>query len=464
MKKLYTALFALLIAANSFGQYGQIENGTFENWSNNPLYEMPNIWVSQPSDDWNGVAAVIKSSDASLGLSSCEITAKEIGAAPDTTFGFVLHGVMGNMGPQSGIPYTDLFNQVTFDYKSDLPIGDTLFALIVRFDAFGTAIETTLLPAAYGTNTAWTSGLVSIPSTPQSQIVLGFVLGNPFGNGPRPTPDVWARIDNVILKNTGIATTNVPNYSFEDWTQVSTDEPDNWFTINEQIVSQGIESAIKTTDANTGTYAIELNTVYHPKWEDTIAGLLSIGAIDLQSFGGPFSPAPYNASPTNFDYSYKYSGANGDLSGYFYFEFYNSGLNIGGGSVTVVDQASYFTGTLPITLTGTPDSVRIIAYSGDSLGSVLKLDDLAFTGGDVGINEFSNLSMDIYPNPANDYVMIKSENEFEIEILDITGKLVYSSKNNSGIVTVHTEEFKKGAYFVKINSSQKTQTQKLIIQ
>lgn len=463
MKKLYATLLAVIITATSFGQYGEIENGNFENWTNQFLYEAPTTWLSQPSEDWNGVAAVLKSTDASLGTYSCEITSKEVGAAPDTTFGFILHGVMGNMGPQDGIAYTDVFDEITFDYKSDLPVGDTLYSLIMRFDGSGSMIEQFLKPAAYGTHSTWSNGSISVPSTPQSKLVIGFVVGNPFGSGPMPTPDVWARIDNVILKNGGTATTNIPNYSFENWTTESTEEADNWYTINNQLAAQGLDNALKTTDANTGTYAMELSTIYSAKWDDTLGGMLSIGAIDLYNFD-PFSKTPYSASPNNFEYAYKYTGANGDMSAQLFFEFYNSGSNIGGGSVTITDQSSYFTGSLAVSLSGTPDSVRVVAYSGDSLGSVLKIDDLAFTGGNVGIDEFSALSMDVYPNPANDYVMVKSENEYDVEILDISGKVVYSAKNNSGVKTINTSEFKKGAYFIRINSLDKTKTQKLIIQ
>ena len=367
------------------------------------------------------------------------------------------------MGPQSGITYTDVFNEVTFDYKSDLPIGDTLYLLIIRYDGLGTQIEQILKPAAYGTHSSWTNGSVSVPATPQGQLAIGFVIGNPFF-GPKPTPDVWARIDKIILKNGGTATTNLPNYSFENWTTVSTEEADNWYTLNRILAAQGIENANKTTDSNNGTYAIELSTIYYPKWEDTIGGMLSIGGIDLNSGGDPFAKFPYNASPTNFEYAYKYSGANGDLSANLFFEFYNSGSTIGGGSVSITDQTTYFTGNMPITLSGTPDSVRIVAFSGDSLGSVLKIDDLAFTGGNVGIDEFSKLSLDIYPNPANDFVMVKSEDEYDINIIDVTGKVVFDSYKNSGIQTIDTKGFNKGVYFVRINSHNKSKTQKLIIQ
>lgn len=463
MRKTYATMLAVSTALLSFGQFGQLQNGGFENWSDNHLYDAPSIWESQPTDNWKGIAAVTQSNDASHGNYSVEITSVEHGSEPDTTFGFVVHGVVGDMGPESGIAYTDQFDEITFDYKSDLPVGDTLYMLAIRFDAIGDVIEQFFVPAAYGTNSSWSNGSIMVTSGAQTELLIGFVIGNPFIEGPLPTPDAWARVDNLVLKNSSVAATDIPNYSFENWDAVSTEEPNDWYTFNDQMIGAGVLNVTKTTDANSGTYAAEISTVYNAVWDEVIPGYLNIGEIDFENGGSPFTGIPYDASPTHFEYSYKYSGANGDLTGGILIEMYNGGANIGGGMVNATDQANYFTGSLELVYTGTPDSIIVTSFSGDSLGSVLKVDDFAFSGGDVGIDEFKEMSLDLYPNPTSEFVMVKADGVYAIQIMDVMGKIVFKSNQNNGVTNIPTNQLNKGAYFVTISSGGSQKTQKLII-
>ena len=62
-------------------------------------------------------------------------------------------------------------------------------------------------------------------------------------------------------------------------------------------------------------------------------------------------------------------------------------------------------------------------------------------------------NIQVYPNPANDYTVIKwvDAGNCTIEILDITGKLIKVFENlNSGELNVNTEKFDKGIYTIKL--------------
>lgn len=66
------------------------------------------------------------------------------------------------------------------------------------------------------------------------------------------------------------------------------------------------------------------------------------------------------------------------------------------------------------------------------------------------IFEKTNSSLlEIYPNPFDDYLIIKSPTSFIVEIKNLFGQIVYSSKNNRYI---STKEFKQGVYIVSVNS------------
>ena len=116
-------------------------------------------------------------------------------------------------------------------------------------------------------------GSVSVNAMSQDSLFIGFVVGNPFG-GPTPTPGAWGRIDNVEMYNLGTATVNVPDPSFENWSNVDVEQADNWYSLNPMLAGEGLENANKTTDANSGTYAVEMTTVLNSNL-DSIPSIIS---------------------------------------------------------------------------------------------------------------------------------------------------------------------------------------------
>jgi hypothetical protein len=58
----------------------------------------------------------------------------------------------------------------------------------------------------------------------------------------------------------------------------------------------------------------------------------------------------------------------------------------------------------------------------------------------------------IFPNPFNENIFISADNEGYIDIMDITGKIIYKSKLSNGINEISTSHFLKGIYLVKIQN------------
>jgi len=92
----------------------------------------------------------------------------------------------------------------------------------------------------------------------------------------------------------------------------------------------------------------------------------------------------------------------------------------------------------------------------------------------IGINEISDnisFNFNLYPNPAQNVTNIEvfmiENNQIDIEILDLTGKIVYSKLNiestNNNLIEINTDELINGMYFVKLSTGVKTITKKLII-
>lgn len=462
MKRKFT-LFSMLIAFAGLGiaQQGNIMNGDFENWSNVTLYDYPDQWGSSNTEEWRGVPGVEKSTDASVGNASVKLNCA-VNPNNDTIFGYVYQGSIGSNGPDGGIAYTSVFDEVTFDYKSSLATGDTLNMIMIRF-VNGTMVDMQLKQAAVGTHTAWTSGSISVPATVQDELFIGFIMGNPFSQ-VLPKPGAWALVDNLVLKNASVAATAIPDYSFESWSTQSYEGPDDWYTLNDILVGIGSTNANKTTNSHTGTYAVELTTIQEPNNNDTIPGFVSMGPINLiGSNGSPFLPLPYDANPTTFTGAYDYTPSNNDMGGIIYLEFYKNGSSVGQHSEYLSATSGYQTFTASLSLTMTPDSVVLIAGSGNNPGSVLLVDNLALSGGNVSVFE-NDLEIEMYPNPASDYFIMNIDEEYSYEIYSMEGRRVGNKTGLLGWESVDVSSLASGKYMVKINTAGKTINKALIVE
>jgi uncharacterized delta-60 repeat protein len=79
-------------------------------------------------------------------------------------------------------------------------------------------------------------------------------------------------------------------------------------------------------------------------------------------------------------------------------------------------------------------------------------------------NNSSLNSIYIYPNPAQDVFTISELHiGSELRVLDITGKIMFSTIVNSNQLIINTEDFTNGLYLIHVNHSGTTSTKKLIV-
>jgi acyl-CoA thioesterase I len=67
----------------------------------------------------------------------------------------------------------------------------------------------------------------------------------------------------------------------------------------------------------------------------------------------------------------------------------------------------------------------------------------------------------VFPNPASNRINISNTDFNKLELMDITGRIVYSAVNK--VDYINTEKFEEGIYFLKIYINKKTVTEKIII-
>lgn len=443
-------------------QYGEIVNGGFENWTSTVLYESPDIWRNTNSDNFRGVAVVSKSTDAIDGTYSIKL--ETVAQPSDTIQPYIYHGKAGSQGPDGGFPYATSFTDVAVSYRTDLVSTDTLNLLVMKFLG-GTMVTAELIPVTVGQNSTWERDTIAVTAGAQDSLFIGFVIGGVeqgiIHDGS------WALLDKIEMLNSGVAVANVPNASFEDWTATSSEDPDNWYTLNSVLAGMQLNNANKTLDAYAGSYAIEMTTIQPQQGMggDTISSYVSMGAIDFFNNSGqsPFTPLPYGAVPGNLSGAFKYTPSGVDTAG-IWVDFRQGGSSIGGHYEMFLSQSTYQTFSSPLTFSGVPDSIVFVITSGRNPGSILKVDELAFSGGNVGIEESMDSDIMIYPNPASDFVTININGYFSYSIYNITGKLLIRKNDVAGKQTIAISDLTRGSYFIQITEGMETITKKLIVQ
>ena len=87
----------------------------------------------------------------------------------------------------------------------------------------------------------------------------------------------------------------------------------------------------------------------------------------------------------------------------------------------------------------------------------------------VAQNETAQLKVSVYPNPATDLIAVQAgtlvKNDLDVQLLDVTGKLIAFSKINKGstIAYFDVQTVYEGAYFVKVSNGTQQTTKVIII-
>ena len=115
-------------------------------------------------------------------------------------------------------------------------------------------------------------------------------------------------------------------------------------------------------------------------------------------------------------------------------------------------------------LSNLANGVYTVVVTDDNNCSASSTFEVTTTAG-ISVLEDVNGEFLVYPNPANDYVVIKVDgfNIDKIEVVDPLGKVAFSSEFKDSKVQINTSTFDQGMYFVKIQSNKKEVIKKLRI-
>lgn len=466
MKKLFTLICASVFSTISFSQ--PIQNSGFESWSLETFFSNPSNFGSSNAQAYylGGSPNVTKIGNAQQGSFAARLETVLIDG--DTIPGTIAIGMPNQGGVAGGIPYTDVPDSVVIYVRYSFMPNDTGF-IGVAFKSGGQLVGQSFRNVT-GSVGNWTriSTPVQYGST-QIDTIVAFIASANVINDSDGIPGSYLEVDNIQLIN---ASQPFPNGTFEGWSDVNSEEPNNWATFNLiSTVTSFPNTVTKTTDAHGGNFAVKITT--QNVNGDTL-GFLTNGNI---TENGPLGGMPVNANPKTLSGFYKYTPVGLDTAvcaiiSYRYDANAGGTIPIDSSFIFLLPTVGYtsFSATLLYNTFPYADTVAIAFSSSNTrdensfvgIGSELLIDDLTLEYYPVGIKENSgNINASIYPNPVTDNFYIEYDQlqgDLQFELYNAIGSLVMSQKINAintGKQIINTNDLQKGIYLYTLVNGEK---------
>lgn len=82
---------------------------------------------------------------------------------------------------------------------------------------------------------------------------------------------------------------------------------------------------------------------------------------------------------------------------------------------------------------------------------------------DVAVNEYNQIEVSVYPNPASDYVKITSEGIERVEVYNMLGQKVFDKLYGDSYMVIPTSGMAPGTYAVKVTTTTGTTTKQVVV-
>jgi hypothetical protein len=132
---------------------------------------------------------------------------------------------------------------------------------------------------------------------------------------------------------------------------------------------------------------------------------------------------------------------------------------------SVVYNAPYtysFSHTLPATQN--VNNVEVVGILIDNATGQIVNANVFDLGNKLAVNTFdSKNKFIVYPNPSNGILHIATDKTVSVDVTDVLGKLVFSSKNVTNQTVLDLSSLLKGVYFVRVVADNSVSTEKIIL-
>jgi hypothetical protein len=109
------------------------------------------------------------------------------------------------------------------------------------------------------------------------------------------------------------------------------------------------------------------------------------------------------------------------------------------------------------------DTNGLVIYSTTGNYGSGESENFSVTGNPLGLNDNNVMTVLIYPNPTTGILNVQTKTNIDIDVFDITGKLVHTVMNVKDGDQINLTNLKSGLYLVKMFDEVSETTQKIII-
>lgn len=274
----------------------------------------------------------------------------------------------------------------------------------------------------------------------------------------------------------------IPNYSFENWTNIGSYEvPDQWGTLNNTTSTLGVYTVTKATPGNPGSSYMKITS--KTAGPGVAPGIAVSGVLDSITMQ-PKSGFQFYQRPANFTGKWQhmiFGSSQGSISVKLTKWDTVNGMRetVAVANLTLSGMAmSWANFSIPFTYqTGNNPDTCIIVLKASGVNPTdqdyLWVDNLGFSGSVVGINDeaSSNSIVSAFPNPAASLLTIdialSTPQNTVIEITDVAGRVVLT--HSAGVLTGDSRQtidisgLAKGMYVLRVTTDMAMCTENIIV-
>lgn len=461
-------LFVLLIGICGWleqaNTQGYIFN--FEDWQKYDLYEEPAVFETVNFQSYfSTFSPNVTKVNGPVGNA---IRLENKRAMFDTTIvpGLIYLGDLVNL-PNGGFPYNKVPDSLSGIIRYNMVANDTGFMVLV-FKRIGFPVSFNVFPIVGSLDKFTRFSLPLIPSGIDPDTVF-FLLAS--GNLDNPKEGSFIELEELSFPNT---LKQMPNHNFEQWEEVSFEEPEQWATAN--LISSLLRlppTVVKSSDANEGNYSLQLEHRQINKLGVNLsAGYCAIG----ETGSGQPTALPFKANQLKVSYSYKYQPKGLDTA-WLVVRAVRYNPQIGGRELVHLYASPLLASSTYKSIDYTSpnfinesDSIYIEIYAGNyypgmpadkigtpKQGSKLWFDNLQVRPTSASSVEVSYNTISISPQPANDFIEINlQEKMLGYRILDAQGILLLEKDHltpEENKKRIQTDQLNSGRYFIQIKTA-----------
>lgn len=450
----FALLLCLTIGLNA-------QNLDFESWTEHTVPTLDGYMSSSTEFMTDGNLTISASEDAMTGSFSVKLET-QIGEDEYPAFGYFINGDPFDMTEGHPVSLNQIDSLVGY-YKANIVVGDT--ALIFCNPKLNGIANGGGIFRFYGIQSEWTRFAFAVNSEECDTVILAAASSNVFMEENTPIGST-IQFDDLQYKSNSEGLEPIFNHSFEDWSEFSWEDIDQWQSSNYYILGAEALPVVKSEDAYSGYYACQLTTVLDEY------GDLNPGSIRYGDWGeiGPLGGLPFTQIPESFEFMYKGLMNEGDAA-FVEVVFKKEGLQIGQlGYEIIGSQEEYTLFELPVELDENPDTIFIHISTGGLEGTSMILDQVEFIV-PVGISEQHKIDEIVaFPIPAKNLLnfKIKSEMDTKISIYNTAGQLIltkaFEANSTATRHSLDISTLKNGAYLYKAETGGSTYSKNFIKQ